>query len=121
VIYDDTSPPQILFVVEGSNSDASDYFGIAILDAAGGINNGETYSTSAVTGNQAAFEYDLPSPYACSDIYLADPTQSGVSITVTVTSHNLATKTITGTYTGTAKNQAGGTVNVSGTFSGTYP
>jgi hypothetical protein len=112
-----------VFSLAGSNSDGSDNFVIQLADISGTINTGETYSSSSTGAtNGAAFQYDTPRPYGCDDTYKADPTQPGVTLTFTVSSHNVATKTITGTFTGTAKNAGGQTITMtSGTFSGTCP
>lgn len=112
----------VIFTILGSNSAGSDAFTLALIDVSGTINNGETYSTSSLLTNAAGFSYDLAASANCADTYAADPTVSGVTMVFTVTSHNVATKTITGTFTGTAKNLAGGTMTItSGTFRGTYP
>lgn len=117
-----SNPPGAGFLLQGSNSISGDNLSIVLADANGTITNGETYSTSSVTGNSAAFQYDLGIfSTACSDTYKADPTVTGVSITFTVNVHNTATKTISGSFTGTAKNAAAGTITItSGSFTGTY-
>lgn len=112
--------PGVTFAIQGSNAIGSDLLIISLVDFSGTINNGETYSTSAIASNSAVFSYDLPAPLV--DTYEANPTVTGAAITFTVTSHNTATKTITGTFSGTAKNSAGQTINITGgTFTGTYP
>jgi hypothetical protein len=114
-------PPGVIFTFEGSNSVGSDFFTFGLIDANGTIANGETYSTSAVTGNIAAFSYDLPFSTNCVDTYTADPSVSGVSMTFTVINHNVATRTVTGTFSGTAKNLANQTITIAtGTFTGVY-
>jgi hypothetical protein len=109
--------PAVIFAIIGSNSYGTDEFQMAFLDANSTITVGETYSTSALTGNQAAFQYGLAdSPY-CLDTLKADPGIAGVSMTFTVTAHNTTTMVISGTFTGTAKNLAGQTITItSGTF-----
>lgn len=112
--------PGTSFVVLGSNALGSDLFAIALVDIDGTINNGETYSTSATITNVAIFNYDLPSPLT--DTYSADPSITGATMTFTVTNHNVGTKTITGTFSGTAKNAAGQVITINtGTFTATYP
>jgi hypothetical protein len=108
----------LIFALAGSNSDGTDDFLMGFSDA-NTINAGETYTTSA----GAVFSYapvtvnGLPN----TDPYVASPTTSGVLITFTITSHNISTKTITGTFAGTAKNTAGQIITVTaGTFTGTY-
>ncbi|MBK9571001.1 MAG: hypothetical protein IPO53_14540 [Chitinophagaceae bacterium] len=112
----------VVFVLLGSNSAGSDNLSIALSDINGTITAGETYSTNGLPiANFAIFSYDLAASLNCSDTYSADPTVIGASMTFTVTSHNVATKTITGTFTGTAKNIALQTITItSGTFTGTY-
>ncbi|MEO7923755.1 MAG: hypothetical protein ABIR30_08745 [Chitinophagaceae bacterium] len=113
----------MLYTFEGSNSDPNDFFTFGINDISGTINVGETYSSSAnpLTTNAAAFEYDTPSPFACSDIYKADPTITGVTMTFTVTFHDAVTHVIRGTFSGTAKNAANQTITITtGTFDGLY-
>ena len=113
--------PSVAFILLGSNSLGADGLSIALSDINGTIANGETYSTSGLPiGNFAIFSYNLPTP--CADTYSADPTVTGVTMIFTVTTHNVATKTITGTFAGTAKNGAGQTITITtGTFTGTYP
>ena len=112
--------PGTSFIIQGSNASGSDLFVIALVDLSGTINSGETYSTSATIANAAIFNYDLPSPLT--DTYSADPGQTGVTMIFTVTTHIVATKTITGTFSGTAKNSAGQIITITaGTFKGTYP
>ena len=85
--------------------------------------NAQSYvaALGALTGNQAGFSYTLASGPNCSDTYSADPSVSGVTITFTVTAHNVATRTITGTFSGTAKNLALQVISISsGSFKGTY-
>lgn len=114
--------PLTVFALLGSNSAGSDAITIALSDINGTIANGETYSTSATVTNAAAFTYDLPFSANCSDTYSADPSITGATMIFTVTSHNVAAKTIIGTFTGTAKNSAGATITITtGTFRGTYP
>lgn len=121
VSYPNNPPiPGTSFLLEGSNALGSDYLGILLSDASGAINNGETYSTSAVAGNAAAFEYDYPLPLI--DVFEANPSVVGASMTITVTTHDVPSKTITGTFTGTAKHAVTGQIITiaSGTFTATY-
>lgn len=89
--------------------------GFNIIDASGTINNGETYSTVISAGNSAVFTF----AYAGGTDQLAnDATRN---MTFTVVTHNPTTKTITGTFTGQAKNNANATVSISnGTFTAVY-
>ncbi len=115
--------PSVGLGYAGSNSLGSDGLTFLLADINGTISNGETYSSSAPpTSNSAIFSYDLASSSNCSDTYSADPGVTGVTMIFTVTSHNVATKTVTGTFAGTAKNSAGQTITITtGTFRGTYP
>ncbi|MFM2138820.1 MAG: hypothetical protein RJA57_1127 [Bacteroidota bacterium] len=114
-----TNPPSVGFAMTGSNSAGTDNLTILLSDVSGVITAGETYSTSALPIlNFAAFSYDLADG---SDTYSADPTTTGASMTFTVTAHNVATKTITGTFSGTAKNGLGQTITITaGSFTATY-
>jgi hypothetical protein len=108
----------LVFAMSGSNSDGTDDFLIGFTDA-NTINAGETYSTTTA----AAFSYapvtvnGIPS----ADPYVASPTTTGVSVTFTVDSHIIATKTITGRFNGTAKNTAGQIITITnGAFTALY-
>jgi hypothetical protein len=115
-----TSPPLpgVAFALLGSNSLGTDNLLIALNDISGVINNGETYSTSATLSNNAGFQYNLATG---TDIYSADPSTTGFTMTFTVLIHTPATKTLNGTFSGTAKNSTGQTITITnGTFRGTY-
>lgn len=98
-------------------SNATDDISIALTDFSGGINANETYSTSALLSNSGSFSFD-----GASLVLDADPTVSGVTITYRITSHNTGTKTIIGTFSGTAKDAVNITKNVTnGQFTIVYP
>ncbi len=112
-------PPVTLttYAFSGSNVSGLD-FTLILADLAGGINNGETYSASTTTSNSAT----LMVLDGFTTLYEANASISGLTFKATVTSHNTATKTITGTFSGTVKDGSGVTKTVSGgTFTGTYP
>lgn len=90
-----------------------------LLDLAGGIQNNETYSSSSAGAtNAAAFIY-IGATQAQS--YSADPSLTGVTLTFKVTSHNIGTKTIEGTFSGDVKDDANATKTITnGTFKGIY-
>jgi hypothetical protein len=112
--------PGVTFAYTGSNVAGTDNLVIALNDISGTINNGETYSSSATLSNAAGFQYDL-TPVGAGDIYRADPSQTGVTMTFTVQNHNTTTRTISGIFSGTAKNNAGQTITITaGEFSGIY-
>jgi hypothetical protein len=107
----------MIYLGQGSNSGES--FALSLIDANGTIANGETYSSSSSTTNSAGFDFGITSPTM--DEFKADPSITGVTLTVTVTTNNTTTKTITGTFSGTVKNNAGAVKTVSGgTFTGVY-
>lgn len=112
-------PPLTLtsYTFNGSNL-AGQNITLIVADLAGGINNGETYATANTTSNNAAIlVFDLTGT-----LYEANASIPGLTFTITVTSHVVATKTVTGTFAGTVKNGAGVTKTITGgTFSGTYP
>jgi hypothetical protein len=120
-LFDTTLGPPInltfaIFSFDGDNSSGESIF-FELADVSGGIQNNETYSTSATTTNFASFEY-----FGATQSYTADLSVSGVNLTFTVTSHNTSTKTIEGTFAGTVKDAADVTKTITnGTFKGTYP
>jgi hypothetical protein len=120
VDYDVSSPPFTLLDYYGDNV-AADDFNIALLDLAGGITNGETYNSNSTGTTNAGFFYFTD---AAGTLDLAaDPGEAGVNIILTVTSHNTATKTITGTFSGTARDYVSGMIKTvtAGTFTAVYP
>ena len=74
---------------------------LAIADLNNLITANETYLTSATTTNSGAIEIDYNGA-----IYEANPTITGVAVTIKVTSHNTTTKVVSGTFSGTLKNAA---------------
>ena len=112
-------PPFVLtnFLYSGSNANAD--FTLILADVAGGITNGEQYSTTSPTANNVVFDVTDGSG---NTLYEANNQIAGLTFKVTVTSHNTATKTMTGTFSGTVKDGAGNTKTITnGTFTGTYP
>jgi hypothetical protein len=70
-----------------------------------------TYSTTSA----GAFYYDDVTNQASPvTIYQADPTVTGTNVSIVVTSYDATSKIIQGTFSGTAKNKAGATVNITG-------
>jgi len=90
----------------------------SLVDFAGGINANETYNSNSTTGNASVFIFNIFG----GEIYSADNTSTGgVNMIFKVTSHNTATKTIQGTFSGTALTSTNTVVTVSnGTFKATY-
>lgn len=104
-----------VFSYGGSGS--SGIISFSLVDAGGGIGN-ENYNTASSTGNSGGFIFSETG----GDIWESSPTTAGSSIVFTVTSHNTTTKTITGTFSGTAKDGSGGSVPITaGTFTAIYP
>jgi hypothetical protein len=104
------------FLYGGSNN--TDDIVILVNDIAGGIQNNETYNTvSLPIVNSGGFIF-----VGASVTYTADPSKANVSMIFKVTSHNTITKTITGTFGGTALDAANAIKTITnGEFKGTYP
>jgi hypothetical protein len=107
-----------------SGSDAAgNYFELDMVDVSATIGNGENYTCATFTGaaNAGSFYYDGPAP-AFTPIYEADPTITPNSLIIHVTTHNVPTKRVTGTFAGNAKDAGGNPAAVTlGTFTFTYP
>ena len=108
-------PPFTTFFYGGSN--ATDDLVITLNDVAGGIQVNETYTSTATTTNLVVFDF-----IGATETYTADPSTTGVTLTLKITGHNTTTKTITGTFSGTVKNAANVTKSITnGQFTATYP
>ena len=121
VVFDPSSAPPITdFEYSGGNA-AFDDITFQFLDLTGGINGGETYNTNSTGSTNIAFFYFTDGPGTID--LAADFSTAGVNIVFTVTSHNVATKTITGTFLGTAHDFVSGTDKTitNGTFTAVYP
>ena len=100
----------------GSNSTDALVFGL--VDLSGGMNANETYSSTSTTGNSCGFVFNSSNT---SEMYSADNTTTTVNIVFKVTSHNTGTKTIQGTFSGTALNASNAIKTITnGQFKGTY-
>lgn len=108
------APPILSLTYFGSNT--ADDILFTLTDMNGGIQPGETYSSSLVAGtNVAGFLYSINSG---ADNLTTDATRN---ITFTITTHNTASKIITGTFSGSVKNSAGTTRTITaGTFTADY-
>lgn len=118
--YDNTlAPPFSFFSYVGDNG-AGDDFSIDLSDITGGIQTNENYNTNIVSlANFGTFYY-----LGASLELQADPSVTpAVNILIKVTSHNTTTKTITGTFSGTAKDVVSGTIKTisNGQFTAVYP
>ena len=104
------------FSYSGTNANSETLvFGIA--DLSGGINANETYSSTNTTGNSSGFVFNIQS----GEIYSADNMTSNVNMIFKVTSHNTGTKTIQGTFSGTALNSSNVITTISnGQFKAIY-
>jgi hypothetical protein len=117
-----TLPPPISMTVSilsyVGESTGGDEIDFGLIDVAGGITVNETYTSNATTTNAVIFSFLS----AGTTEYYADPSTTGKVMTFKITAHNTTTKTIEGTFSGTAENEAGATKTITaGTFKGTYP
>lgn len=118
-----TFPPFTLVDYYGEYTGTPDLFNLTLGDPSGGVFTAtETYNTNITTlANGAYFYFDgLPGI----ELEATDPvTTPGVNIIVTITSHNTATKTIIGTFNGTAFDYVSSTIKTitNGTFRIVYP
>lgn len=114
-----TLPGILLFYFEGITP-AGDLFGIELGDLNSVYANGEIYNMASPippTTNIAAFGFQTPTMS-----YEANPTLPTNTMTVTLTTHNTATKTMTGTFSGQALDQSGNLTPITaGSFTVTYP
>jgi hypothetical protein len=113
-----SAPPFSIFYFYGFSTTGED-FELDLADLSGGIVTAETYNMANATGtaNTAGFYFDGVPPKT----YEADPTVTGNTVIATVTNHNTSTKTMTGTFSGNAKDNNGTFKAITnGTFSVTY-
>lgn len=71
-----------------------------------------TYNTNTIFAS--LYYEDYKDPANPKDIYIADNTTTGANTAIVVTSWDPATRIISGTFSGTAKNAAGANVNITG-------
>jgi hypothetical protein len=96
---------------------AGETFDFALADISGGIQANETYSSNATGTNTAIFQY-----VGNTLGYTAPGTTATVNMVFKVLTHNTTTKTITGTFSGTAEDDNGVSKPITnGTFQGSYP
>ncbi|HEX2630878.1 MAG TPA: hypothetical protein VHM26_17805 [Chitinophagaceae bacterium] len=117
---DGSTAPFTFFIYDGVDGAGDQLMSIGLLDLSGGIANGETYKSNTTTSNLGTFYFDVTST---GESYEADPTITGTLMTITITSHTPATKTIKGTFSGTVKEATAGTVHTitNGQFTAVYP
>lgn len=119
VLFDNTSlPPATLLDYAGDNP-AGDDFSFSLIDLGGGMTATETYTTNtALPVNLGAF-YFLGTTLDLT----ADPSTTNVTMIFRITSHNTATKTIIGTFSGTAFDANTSTIVTvtNGSFTAIYP
>ena len=112
-----STPPFTFLIYSGDNVGGDDLL-FSMSDLSGGMNANETYNTNTTTANGGEFSFTS----AGGTTYDADPTTTGVHITFKITSHNTATKTMIGTFSGTVKDGSGNTKTITnGQFSVIYP
>ncbi len=116
-------PPFRIVDYYGEYGGTPDLFNITLGDPAGGVlTAGETYNSNFTTlVNGAYFYFDGG---ATLELEATDPTTTpGVNIIFTITSHTVATKTIIGTFSGTAFDYVSSTIKTitNGTFKIVYP
>jgi hypothetical protein len=121
--FDNTSIPNFsLFYMVGETA-AGHYLELGLVDFSTVINNGEVYSCATFTGtaNTGVLYFEGPPP-ASPILYEAYFQIVPNTMSFTVTTHNVATKTITGTFAGTAQDEGGAIKTITnGTFTVTYP
>jgi hypothetical protein len=120
VDFDNTTlPPFTLLDYFGLNATPED-INLTMLDLTGGILALETYRTDVVGfANTGYFSFTGPSL----DLEATDPTTTpGVNITITISSHNTTTRTVIGTFQGTAHDYISNTNKTitSGNFKAVY-
>lgn len=120
--YDNTTlPPFSELAYEGDNA-ANDYFFLDLIDLTGGILNGETYKADATTFPPENIMFSMYFENATASVTYQSDAGDGTNLKVTITSHNTATKTIIGTFSGTVTDQAGATKTITnGQFTIKYP
>jgi len=114
-----TAPPRTFFSFFGDNA-AQDQFSFDLADFTGGINTNEQYNTASLPTTNFGTFYFLDDANTID--LTADPTEPTVSIIYKITSHNTTTKTIIGTFSGTAKDAISNTTKTitAGTFTAVY-
>ena len=122
ISYDITTLPPPFIIVDhfGTNAAMNDY-NLAFLDIAGGVTANETYNSNVTTLANAGYFYFFGGGI---ELEAADPSITpGVNIIIRVTSHNTATKTIIGTFSGTAHDYTSNTTKTvsNGSFTIVYP
>ncbi|MDZ4794457.1 MAG: hypothetical protein SGI83_09290 [Bacteroidota bacterium] len=122
VLFDFTSlAPATLLDFSGVNA-ASDDFSFTLIDLTGGITATETYTSISIGLTNASAFYFING--AGTIDLTAEPGAPPVGLMVfTVISHNVATKTITGTFSGSAFDAISSTSKIitNGTFTAVYP
>jgi hypothetical protein len=116
-----SSPPFTTFDFEGDNAAMDDII-FQFVDLTGGINTNENYDTRSQGLTNIGFDFEFYDG-AGTLALLADPFDLSVGIIFKVTSHNTVTKTITGTFSGTAFDSISSTIKTvsNGTFTIIYP
>jgi hypothetical protein len=124
ITYDiTTAPPFSILDYLGDNL-AGDEFSFTLIDLAGGVTANEQYaSTSIGTTNAVAFYFfDLANTIDLTAEPAAPPAAAVGNMVFKITSHTIATKTIIGTFSGTAFDAISNTTKTitNGTFTAKY-
>ncbi len=115
----ETSPGHFAMVLtyDGDNAGGEEFF-FQLADFDGGVNAGETYTTSpspTVPENVALLDF------AGTKNYTSDPSVGGTTTIFTITAHDPILKTFTGTFAGTAFDESNVIKTLTGgTFRGHY-
>ena len=117
---DASTPPFTTFDYEGDNAALDDII-FQFIDLTGGINASEKYDTRSQGTSNIGFTFQFTDGANTLNLS-ANPFDTSVGIIFTITSHNTTTKTITGTFLGTANDAVSGTVKTisQGTFNVKY-
>ena len=125
ISYDVTAlPPPFIIVDHYGTNAATDDYNLAFLDIAGGVTANETYNSNVdlqTTLANAGYFYYFGGGL---ELEASDPSITpGVNIVIKVISHNTSTKTITGTFSGTAHDYTSNTTKTvsNGSFTIVYP
>ena len=115
------SAPFTIFEYEGDNAALDDII-FNFIDLTGGITNTEQYFATS-TGTINACDFYFTDGLGNLDLFSGPGAPPTGTMVFTVTSHNTATKTITGTFQGTAFDSVSGTMKTisGGTFTAVYP
>jgi hypothetical protein len=122
VLFDNTSLPPFTILDYTGDNGAGDDINFSFLDLTGGILANETYSSTSVGLSNGSAFYFLDGAGTLD--LTAEPGAPPVgNMVFRITSHNTTTKTIIGTFSGTAFDNISSTTKTitNGTFTAVYP